>query len=148
MSSLIALYFLKYDWLLNSCLFKTSRTQKGNISVAMWQSKCAKGGFVQFWENQQQWFTLLAGLDYNMVNWFPQGGRKDGSPTLLCGHRGSSDLCQDSSSPCIQYKENFSLDHQYCCCRGFKSGNPNVAFSGSVKEWKLWNKRTHHPETE
>lgn len=73
-----------------------------------------------------------SGLQYGQL--IPPG-RKDESPTLLCGHRGSSDLCQGSSSPCIQDKENFSLNHQdYCCCRGFKSGNPNVAFSGSVKE--------------
>lgn len=60
------------------------------------------------------------------------------------GRAGSGDLCQDSPSECTRYKENFSLNHQCCCCRGFKSDNPNAAFSGSTQHIKTF-KQAHSP---
>lgn len=71
----------------------------------------------------------------------PREEEKMKVPHCCDGHAGSSDLCQESFSQCTRYKENFSLNHQCYCCMGFKSGNLNVAFSGSMKHSKNFKTR-------
>lgn len=110
----------------------------------VWQSKYTKGRFMQFSEDQQQWFTLLgwAGVQYGQP--FPQGQREDERPTLLPSPSGEQWPVPGELHPEHQVQSKLNLHCKCCCCRGFKSGNPNAIL---VVQWNTVKalKQEHSP---